>query len=72
MRNFLRCFERERDGVWRCKTFATLLLPEGKKVEIDTQTVLVRGSSYMGLDLAQMLDDQHQQDIAPPKVRVAS
>ena len=69
MRNFIRHFERERDGVWRCKTFASLHLPEGRKVEIAPLTVLVRGSSFMGLDLAQMLDDQHQLDTAPPKLR---
>lgn len=66
MRNFMRCFERERQGVWRCRSFATLLLPEGKKVEIAPETVLVRGSSFMGLDLADMLDEQYQKDTAPP------
>ena len=69
MRNFIRHFERERDGVWRCKTFATLLLPEGKKIEIAPPTVLVRGSSFMGLDLAQMLEEQLLLDNAPLTVR---
>ena len=69
MRQFIRHFEREREGVWRCKSFATLHLPEGKKVEIAPGTVLVRGSSFMGLDLAQMLDEQNQQDSAPHKIQ---
>ena len=69
MRNFMRGFDREREGVWRCKAFTSLNLPNGQKIEIAPGTVLTRGSRFMGLDVAELLEEQWKQDTAPPKIQ---
>lgn len=68
MRNFMRGFERERECVWRCKSFTSLNLPNGHKIEIAPGTVLTCGSRFMGLDIADMLEEQYRQDTAPPHI----
>ena len=60
MRQFSIHFEREREGVYRCVSSATFLLPNGHKIEIAPNTVLSRGTSFMGIDLAEMLEEHHK------------
>jgi len=48
--------------VWRCVKSGTLNLPEGQKIEVSPGTILTVGSSIMGFDLAQMLEDHYQLD----------
>lgn len=64
MRKFSVHFEREREGVFRCLSPATFLLPNGHKIEVAPGTVLSRGTSFMGVDLAEMLEEHHQRQ--PP------
>jgi hypothetical protein len=58
MTNFFECFVREADGAWRCTTPIDLHLPEGR-VQVAPGTVFIRGSRFMNIDLAKLLDDQH-------------
>ena len=64
MRKFSVHFERERDGVYRCMSPATFLLPNGHKIEIAPGTVLSVGTSFMGVDLAEMLEAHHKKRCA--------
>ena len=60
MRKFSVHFEREREGVFRCKSPATFLLPNGHKIEVAPDTVFSRGTSFMGVDLAEMLEEHYK------------
>ena len=60
MRKFSIHFEREREGVYRCVSPATFPLPNGHKIEVAPNTVLSRGTSFMGVDLADMLEEHHK------------
>lgn len=62
LRSFTACFDRQQEGVWRCVKHGTLELPNGKKIEIAPGTVLTIGSSFMGCDVAQMLEDHYNLD----------
>ena len=57
MERFARNFEREAEGVYRCKTPAVFLLPNGHKIEVAPRTVLSAGTSFMGIDLATLLEE---------------
>lgn len=57
MHKFIKSFVREPDGSWRCVNPAELRLPQGR-VQVAPGTVLVRGSRFMNVDLAAMLDEQ--------------
>jgi len=65
MRRFRTNFIREQEGVWRCSSPTTLLLPNGHKIEVAPGTVLTRGTSFMGVELARLLDDVHGRDSKP-------
>lgn len=67
MRKFSVHFEREREGVFRCVSPATFLLPNGHKIEVAPNTVLSTGTSFMGVDLAQMLEEHHQKQRQQPR-----
>ncbi len=62
MQRFRANFVREGEGVWRCATPTTLLLPNGHKIEVAPGTVLTRGTAFMGVELARLLDEAHGQD----------
>ena len=66
MRKFSIHFEREREGVFRCMSPATFLLPNGHKIEVAPDTVLSVGTSFMGVDLAEMLEEHHQRQSRGP------
>lgn len=57
MHRFRTNFARESEGVWRCLAPTTLLLPNGHKIEVAPGTVLTRGTSFMGVELARLLDE---------------
>ena len=61
MHNFIKHFRREAPGMWRCVDHATLLLPQGR-IQVVAGTRFVIGTSFMGIDLAKMLDEQHAKD----------
>jgi len=66
MHRFKTNFVREREGVWRCSSPTTLLLPNGHKIEVAPGTVLTRGTSFMGVELARLLDEAHGESATPP------
>jgi hypothetical protein len=57
MHRFRTNFVREGEGVWRCSSATTLLLPNGHKIEVAPGTVLTRGTAFMGVELARLLDE---------------
>jgi hypothetical protein len=67
MHRFRTNFVRESEGVWRCSESTTLLLPNGHKIEVAPGTVLTRGTSFMGVELARLLDEAHGEDAGRPK-----
>ena len=59
LQQFRICFVPEREGAWRCTKPAAFLLPNGHKIEIAPGTVLSPGTTFMGIDLAMILDAEH-------------
>ena len=59
MGTFIRSFVREGDGSWRCVTPAELQVPEGR-IQVAPGTTFTRGTKFMGLDLAALLEEQHR------------
>ena len=57
MNRFARSFGRNPDGSWTCLTPATLDAPGGR-VQVAPGTVLTRGTLFMGVDLAALLEDR--------------
>ena len=65
MQRFRLNFVRESEGAWRCASPTTLLLPNGHKIEVAPGTVLTRGTSFMGVELARLLDEASGQEPSP-------
>ena len=59
MHEFIKRFVREAEGVWLCKAPAEVDLPGGR-VQVAVGTRFTRGTRYMGIDLAQLLDEQYR------------
>jgi hypothetical protein len=59
--NFIKSFMRDNAGAWRCIAPADVELPEGR-VQVTPGTVLVKGSRFMNVDLAALLDEQFSRD----------
>ena len=59
MKNFIRHFAREGDGAWLCVEPAELDLPSGR-IEVTPGSRFTRGTTFMGVDLAKLLDEQYQ------------
>ena len=58
MKEFIKNFERESYG-WRCVAPATLNLPGGR-IQVSPGSVFVRGARFMNVDIAKLLDEQHE------------
>jgi hypothetical protein len=63
VQNFIKHFAREPNG-WRCIEPATLDLPGGR-VQVTPGSVFTRGTSFMNIDLAQMLDEEYERARCP-------
>jgi hypothetical protein len=61
MQDFVKHFVRDSEGAWRCVEPAELDLPEGR-VQVTPGTVFARGSKFMNVDLADLLDRQYEED----------
>ena len=59
MQNFSDHFEREAFGTWTCRRPAELSLPGGR-IQVAPGTRFTRGTTFMGIDLAKLLDEQHE------------
>lgn len=57
---FLNCFQREAHGRWLCIAPAEIQLASGH-IEIAPGTRLVHGTRFMGVDLAEVLDQQFKE-----------
>ncbi len=61
MKNFIRAFVRDTHGAWRCVEPAELDLPGGR-VQVTPGSVFVRGTRFMNVDLAALLEEQYEKD----------
>ncbi len=61
MQQFIKHFVRESPGQWSCLEPATLDLPSGR-IQVTPGSRFVRGTTFMGVDLAELLEEQHQKD----------
>jgi hypothetical protein len=59
--NFIRHFVRERPGCWRCESDGDLDLPQGR-VQVVAGSVFVRGTRFMNVDLAALLEEQYAKE----------
>ena len=59
MDRFIQNFVREAPGVWTCKSYATLVLDTGR-IQVAPGTRLTRGTLFMGIELARLLEEQFE------------
>jgi hypothetical protein len=59
---FIKRFRREGVGVWICIEPAELLLPEGR-IQITPGTRFTRGTTFMNVELARLLDEQYERQL---------
>jgi hypothetical protein len=62
---FIKHFRREGHGVWACVEFADLQMPHGR-IQVAPGTRFTRGSLFMGVELAKLLDEQYEKDGQSP------
>jgi hypothetical protein len=58
VQNFIKCFVRDAQGAWRCIAPADVHLPSGR-VQVTPGSVFAKGTRFMNVDLAALLDEQH-------------
>ena len=58
MERFIKSFRRDRLGAWTCVTATELTLPTGR-IQIAPLTRLTLGTTFMGIDLAKLLDEEY-------------
>jgi hypothetical protein len=64
VQNFIRSFVREQDGMaWLCVEAAELALPSGR-IQVAVGTRFTRGTRYMGVDLASILEEYYEKNKA--------
>lgn len=63
MRKFIHCFVRDGRGLWRCVAAGSLDLPSGR-VQVVPGSVFVRGTRFMNVDLAELLEEHYEKDQA--------
>jgi len=56
---FTKHFVREGEGRWRCVEPVELPL-DGGRIQVAPGTRFTRGTRFMGVDLAEMLDEHHR------------
>jgi hypothetical protein len=59
---FIKRFRREGAGVWICIEPAELLLPQGR-IQITPGTRFTRGTMFMNVELARLLDEQYERHL---------
>jgi hypothetical protein len=58
MEAFIKNFVREGSGEWRCVEAAELQLAVGR-IQVAPGTRFTRGTKFMGVDLALLLEEHH-------------
>ena len=66
MQDFWKAFRRNPDGSWTCVAPATLEGPGGRRIQVTPGSSFVRGTNFMGIDLAEWLDANAVNAAAPP------
>jgi hypothetical protein len=61
MDTFIRNFEREGDGAWRCVAPAELQISVGR-IQVAPGTTFTLGTMFMGIDLAALLEEHHRKN----------
>ena len=61
METFIKSFQREGDGAWRCISPAELQIPVGR-IQVAPGTTFTLGTKFMGIDLAALLEDHHRRN----------
>jgi hypothetical protein len=61
VQEFIKCFERDEFGAWRCIKPADIQLPSGR-LQVTPGSVFTRGTRFMNVDLATLLDEQADKD----------
>ena len=61
---FIEHFLRDNEGAWLCVRPAEIDLPAGR-VQITPGTRVRPGSTYMGIDLARLLEEQYERRAGP-------
>ena len=56
LQDFWKAFRREPDGAWTCIAPATLNGPGGRRIQVAPGSRFVRGTIFMGIDLAEWLE----------------
>jgi hypothetical protein len=64
--HFIKHFRREGAGIWVCVEATTFELPRGR-IEFLPGTRLTRGTKFMNVELARMLDEQYRRTTLPPR-----
>lgn len=59
-------FSRTSEGVWVCISFAEFNGPSGR-IQVTPGTRFVRGTRFMGIDLAEWLDREYRKVFGPRK-----
>jgi len=59
MESLIGHFVREGEGAWACVKPATLEIGNGR-IQVTPGTRLRRGTKYMGVDLARLLDEHYE------------
>jgi hypothetical protein len=58
MREFVKSFVREREGIWICVRPVTLTLAQGR-IQVAPGTRFTRGSTFMDVEPAKLLDEHY-------------
>jgi hypothetical protein len=58
VQQFIKHFRREGAGIWVCVEPATVDLPEGR-IQAAPGSLFVRGTKFMNVDVARMLDEEY-------------
>jgi hypothetical protein len=61
LQTFITHFKKEPNGAWTCHEPAELFLPGGR-VQVTAGSRFVRGTTFMGIDLAALLDEQYDKE----------
>ena len=63
MDGFIKHFARDPYGAWLCIEPATLQLPQGR-IQVAPGTKFTRGTKFMNVDLAELLEEEYQRQQA--------
>ena len=64
MDEFINNFVRDPSGAWRCIQAAELQVAVGR-IQVAPGTTFTRGTAFMGLDVAALLDQYEREGKAP-------